>query len=74
MIRTVSSLALDLDPASSFASLSIVLLITLLMIKELALSREGTWQNVGRFVNVAILPLLFVFVSIMLVRIANILN
>jgi uncharacterized membrane protein len=59
------------DAAVSFALmvLSIVLLVVLLVVKELALSRGKQWQVLGQMLNVAIVPLLITFSVTILVQI-----
>ena len=57
--------------AVSFALMvfSIVLLVFLLVVKELALVRGREWRALGRMLNVAIVPLLITFSVTVLVRI-----
>ena len=72
MVSTLTSLHLDLDPvlSAALAVLAIVLLIVLLVIKELVSTKEGRWRLFGRYLNVAILPLLVVFCITVMLRIA----
>jgi hypothetical protein len=59
------------DAAASFTLmvLSIILLVLLLVVKELALARGRQWKAFGRMLNVAIVPLVITFAVTVLVRI-----
>jgi uncharacterized membrane protein YczE len=59
------------DAAVSFGLMvfSIVLLVLLLVVKELALARGKEWRALGQMLNVAIVPLLITFSVTILVRI-----
>ena len=50
---------------------SILLLITLVILKELASARRGKhWQALGHFLNIALIPLLITFFVSVALRIA----
>ena len=76
MVSTLTSLHLDLDPvlSAALAVLAIVLLIVLLVIKELVSTLEGRWRLLGRYLNVAILPLLVTFGVTVALRVVDVLN
>jgi hypothetical protein len=76
MISILTSAQLNLDPAlaASLGSIAVLVLIALLMLKELASTAEGEWQAFGRFLNVAILPLLVAFCITVALRVVDVLN
>lgn len=61
------------DAAVSFGLMvfSIVLLVLLLVVKELAMARGKEWRALGQLLNVAIVPLLITFAVTVLVRILD---
>ncbi len=62
-LSTVSA-AINGSLSGIFASLGILLLLSLLCVKELASSAGTRFQSVSKVVNIAILPLLIAFVLI----------
>lgn len=53
--------------SSEVINLAIVLLVTLMVLKELAFSWGARWPILARYLNIAIVPLLFVLsVSVVL--------
>jgi hypothetical protein len=73
MVSTFTSLHLSMDPAMSaaLAALATVLLIALLLVSELVSTMEGRRGLFGRYLNVAILPLLVAFGVTVVLRIAD---
>jgi len=73
MISTMTSVHLNLDPALSttLSIIAVVLLMVILVIKELVSTQEGRWEVLGRYLNVAIIPLLFTFCIMVAVRVAD---
>jgi hypothetical protein len=64
------------DAAVSFGLmvLSLVLVVLLLVVKELAASRGKNWKALGQLLNVAIVPLLLALSVTVLVRVVDILR
>ncbi|MCE5257568.1 MAG: hypothetical protein LLG44_00730 [Chloroflexi bacterium] len=62
-LSTVSA-AINGSLSGILASLGILLLLSLLCVKELASSAGTRFQSVSKIVNIAILPLLIAFVLI----------
>lgn len=57
----------------SVIDLAIVLLVALMVLKELTLTRGARWSTLARYLNIAIVPLLFVLsVSVVLTVVAAI--
>jgi hypothetical protein len=73
MVSTFTSLHLSMDPVMStaLAALATVLLIALLLVSELVSTMEGRRGLFGRYLNVAILPLLVAFGVTVVLRIAD---
>lgn len=73
MVSTFTSLHLSMDPVTSvaLATLATVLLIALLLVGELVSTMEGRRGLFGRYLNVAILPLLVAFGVTVVLRIAD---
>ncbi len=75
MVTTVTTTVLTAMSASSLALSVILALIALLVSKELISSGHGIRaQQVSRTLNIAIAPLLIVFVMTVVIRIAEILR
>jgi hypothetical protein len=76
MINTLTPVHLGLDPALSatLSVITIVFLFVILVFKELVSTKDGRWLILGRYLNVAIFPLLFCFCVIVAIRVADVLN
>ena len=71
---TLFEMALDTALSGSLSTISILLLVTLLVLKEMASSLEDRWQVFGRFLNIAIAPLLITFCITVVIRIVDVLR
>jgi hypothetical protein len=76
MVSTITLFEMTLDTAlsASLGTISTLLLITLLVLKELASTLEDRWQAFGRFLNIAIVPLLITFFITVVIRIVDVLR
>jgi ABC-type uncharacterized transport system involved in gliding motility auxiliary subunit len=73
-IITPFEMALDVPVSASLSVMAILLLIILMVLKELASTSERRWQALGRFLNIAIVPLLITFFITVTTRIADVLR
>ena len=73
MISTTTYIHLSLDAslAATLSAITVVLLFGLLVFKELVSTKKGRWETLGRYLNVAILPLLFTFCIMVAIRVAD---
>lgn len=60
--------------STSLSTTTMLLLITFLVLKELASTLEGRWQVFGRFLSIAIVPLLITFFTTAAIRTIDILR
>jgi hypothetical protein len=68
-VSTITTVAL----AGSVALIGILVLLALLVQKEIAGSDErGRYQRLGRALNIGIIPLLFAFILIVVVKVIEI--
>jgi hypothetical protein len=74
-IITPFEIALDAALYASLSAMATLLLITLMVLKELALASEKReWQAFGRFLNIAIAPLLIIFLITVVIRVVDVLK
>lgn len=75
MVSTITPVEIALGTAlsASLSTIAILLLITLMVLKELASTLEAGWQTFGRLLNVAIGPLLMPFFITVVIRILDVL-
>jgi hypothetical protein len=76
VVHSITPVEIILDPtlSTSISAITVVILITLLVLKELVSTLEGKWQAFGRFLNIAIVPLLATFFIIVVIRMADFLR
>jgi hypothetical protein len=75
MITTVTTTTTTTLAASSLALIAILILITLLIKKELISGVDGLRaQRLNRGLNIAIVPLVFVFITTMALRVVDVLR
>lgn len=75
MLTTITTTTITAMQAGSLGIVATVLLIMLLATKELAISSEGVKARLlGRYTNIAILPLLFTFAVIVAIKTVEVLT
>ena len=73
-IITPVEMSLDIALSASLGTISMLLLLALLVLKEVAMNLEGAWQTLGRFLNIALVPLLITFSVIALIGVIDVLQ
>ena len=72
---TVTSAVASATGASSLENVAIASLIALLVVKELGTASKGSrFKLLSRHLDVAVIPLLIVFASILIIRVVDILD
>lgn len=71
-VSTITTIA-GLGMAAALSIAAIVTLISLLMTKEFVSVRaDGSWQRIGKFLNVGIVPLLMAFTVVVILAIIEV--